>query len=389
MTTLWATITVLGVLVTVHELGHYLAARSIGVKVHRFSIGFPPRLITFTSIPDGWEYRLFFYSKNDKGKLVWGPIKTIIISRPGRKGTFTEYCLAVLPLGGYVKVAGMLDESLDTEIKNEPDELNSKPKWAQIWFMSAGVIMNTLLAFLIFTGVALYTGKAVISTDPIIAELVPDLPAQAAGLKPGNKIIEINGKTVNSWDGMTKIIHALPDQEIKLIYEQEGNTSEIILHTKSNINPETGDQIGLIGIYPQFHYEPVTIWEGIRAGARSTKNGFGLLILSIKMISSGQASIRDLGGPIMIAQMAGETARAGWVPLLLFMALISCNLAFINVLPIPGLDGGHIFITLIEGIIRRPLTIKMRTVIQQVGMALLLLLMVTVIVNDIGRLFGN
>ncbi|MEE8437112.1 MAG: RIP metalloprotease RseP [Candidatus Neomarinimicrobiota bacterium] len=389
MTTLWATITVLGVLITVHELGHYLAARSIGVKVHRFSIGFPPRLITLTSIADGWEFRLFFYSRNEKGKLVWGPIKTKIISRPGRKGTFTEYCLAIVPLGGYVKVAGMIDEGLDADIKNEPGELNSKPKWAQIWFMSAGVIMNTLLALFIFTGVALYTGRPVVSAEPVISELVPDMPAKAAGLKPGDRIIEINGKAVNTWAELTEIIHALPDQEIKLVYEQDGREAEINVLTKSSFNQETGDLMGLIGIYPQFHYEPVTVLEGISAGLRSTKNGFGLLIVSIKMISSGKASIRDLGGPIMIAQMAGETARAGWIPLLLFMALISCNLAFINVLPIPGLDGGHIFITLIEGVIRRPLTVKMRMAIQQVGMALLLILMVTVIVNDIGRLFTN
>jgi regulator of sigma E protease len=104
---------------------------------------------------------------------------------------------------------------------------------------------------------------------------------------------------------------------------------------------------------------------------------------------SGQASLKELGGPIFIAQLAGETAKLGWIPFLSLMALISCNLAFINVLPIPGLDGGHIFLTLIEGIIRRPLTVKVRLAIQQIGMVLLLMLMITVIVNDVGRLFGN
>ena len=121
----------------------------------------------------------------------------------------------------------------------------------------------------------------------------------------------------------------------------------------------------------------------------ATSRGFGMLVLSIRMLVSGQASIKELGGPIFIAQLAGETAKLGWIPFLSLMALISCNLAFINVLPIPGLDGGHIFITLIEGIIRRPLTMKMRLAIQQVGMVLLLMLMITVIVNDVGRLFGN
>ena len=124
-------------------------------------------------------------------------------------------------------------------------------------------------------------------------------------------------------------------------------------------------------------------------GIGATSRGFGMLVLSIRMLVSGQASIKELGGPIFIAQLAGETAKLGWIPFLSLMALISCNLAFINVLPIPGLDGGHIFITLIEGIIRRPLTMKMRLAIQQVGMVLLLMLMITVIVNDVGRLFGN
>ena len=127
----------------------------------------------------------------------------------------------------------------------------------------------------------------------------------------------------------------------------------------------------------------------MKMGTNATARGFGMIILSIRMLTSGQASIKELGGPIMIAQLAGETAKAGWIPFLSLMALISCNLAFLNILPIPGLDGGHILITVIEGIIRRPLTIKMRMTIQQIGMVMLLMLMITVIVNDIGRLFGN
>lgn len=389
MTTLWATILVLSVLIFIHELGHYLAARSIGVRVNRFSIGFPPRLITFTSVPDGWELRLFFYHRNEAGKLVWGPIKTKFIPRPGRAGSSTEYCLAVLPLGGYVKVAGMIDESLDTDIKHESDELMSKPKLAQIWFMSAGVIMNTLLAFAIFTGVSLYTGRPVSSNESVIGQLIPAMPAEQSGLKSGDRIIEINGQAIATWEDLTTVIHAIPNEEINLTYLRDGQDMVLDLQTKFSIHPETRDTIGVIGIYPEFNYEPVSFGGALKEGLAATKRGFGLLITSIRMIASGEASIKDLGGPIMIAQLAGETARAGWVPLLMFMALISCNLAFINVLPIPGLDGGHIIITSIEGIIRRPLSIRLRMAIQQVGLALLLLLMVTVIVNDIGRLFTN
>lgn len=389
MTTLIATIILLGVLIFIHELGHYLAARSIGVRVERFSVGYPPRLMTFTSIPDGWKFRLFFYRKNDEGKLAWGSIKSTIISRPGRKGSGTEYCFAVIPFGGYVKVAGVLDESMDATFEHKPYELMSKSKWQQIWFMSAGVIMNTLLAFIIFAGLSNYTGKPIVSEEPIISELLPGMPADIAGLKTGDVIERIEGKRILSWDDLTTEIHKRPNQNIDIQYSRDTQSEFISLKTNFRLNPTTGDTMGVIGIYPEFEYMPVTFSESIKMGTVATARGFGMIILSIRMLTSGQASIKEIGGPIMIAQLAGETAKAGWIPFLSLMALISCNLAFINVLPIPGLDGGHIFLTIIEGIIRRPLSMKMRMVIQQIGMALLLMLMITVIVNDVGRLFGN
>ena len=204
MTTLFAAIILLGVVIFIHELGHYLAARSIGVKVERFSVGYPPRLITLTSIKDGWEFRLFFYKKNSEGKLEWGPVKTIHINSPGRKGTNTEYCFAVVPFGGYVKVAGIIDESMDAKLEYKPYELMSKPKWQQIWFMSAGVIMNTILAFFIFMGLYNYTGRPVSSNEPIINEVIADTPAFNAGFKSGDKITSIEGSLISTWNDLTK-----------------------------------------------------------------------------------------------------------------------------------------------------------------------------------------
>jgi regulator of sigma E protease len=389
MTTLFAAIVLLGVVIFIHELGHYLAARSIGVKVERFSVGYPPRLITLTSIKDGWEMRFFFYKKNSKEKLEWGPVKTIYIKVPGRKGTNTEYCFAVVPFGGYVKVAGIIDESMDAKLEYKPYELMSKSKWKQIWFMSAGVIMNTVLAFFIFMGLYNYTGKSVISNEPVINEIIPDTPAFNAGFKSGDKISSIEGNLISTWNDLTNEVSQRPNQEIDLVYLREGEFNNITLTTSFQINPETGDTLGMMGVRPIIKYQPISILESIQMSSVATARGFGLVILSIKMISSGQASVKDLGGPIMIAQLAGETAKAGMIPFFSLMALISCNLAFLNILPIPGLDGGHIFITIIEGILRRPLSIKMRMAIQQVGMVLLLMLMVTVIINDVGRLFNN
>ena len=148
------------------------------------------------------------------------------------------------------------------------------------------------------------------------------------------------------------------------------------------------DTVGVIGIAPEYHYLPVSFKEAFTYGYIGTINSFGLIMLTFQMLGSGQATLKDLGGPIMIGQIAGETAKAGWIPLLNFMALISINLAFLNILPIPGLDGGHIFIILTESIIRRPLSLKSRLVIQQIGMVFLLALMVTVMFNDISRLFN-
>ena len=160
-------------------------------------------------------------------------------------------------------------------------------------------------------------------------------------------------------------------------------TSEYSVPSKSAI-----DTIGIIGIAPEVYYEDISFIKALSNGVSQTISSFGLIIYSLQMLGSGAASISDLGGPIMIAQLAGQTAEAGITPFLTFMALLSVNLAFLNILPIPGLDGGHIFIHLIEAILRRPLKIKTRIVIQQIGMALLLMLMVTVIMQDITRLFN-
>jgi regulator of sigma E protease len=391
MTTIGAFIIVLGVIVMVHELGHFFAARSVGVRVDRFSIGFPPRLITITSVPGGFEFRLFFYRKDQESKIAWGPVKSWRINKSGREGSGTEYCLAIIPLGGYVKMAGMIDESLDGTIEYKPDELMSKPVWAQIWVMSAGVIMNILLAFIIFTGVAWNHGTPSVNNEPVIHTLVDDMPAKDEGLLPGDRIVSINKVPISTWNELSQTIHAIPNTPITLTFQRGNIEYQKSLTTNFQIQHVDGrlDTLGAIGIKPKIIFQPIGFFEATQIGVVSTIRGFGLIVLSIKMLVSGEASVSDLGGPILIAQLAGEWARAGWISLLTFMALISCNLAFINFLPIPGLDGGHVFILLAESLLGRKFTIKTRMVIQQIGMALLLLLMVTVMINDIVRLFTN
>ncbi len=380
----------IGAVVFIHELGHYLAARSIGVKVEKFSVCFGPRIFAFTSVKDGWDFKLFFYKKNEEGKIVWGPIFSKFFSQSGRKGSKTEYCLSLIPLGGYVKVAGMLDESLDTKISNKSYELMSKSRPKQVWFMSAGVIMNAILAFVIFTGLTLQNGKPVpIEGAMIVGDVMEDYPASLAGIQKDDQIIAIENFEINSIQDMQNALKGKMDQPVTVTYIRESETFNKVVRPKSHIDPQSGKTKAILGISQAVEIVPASLYESIQTGYERTVFGFSLVTLSIKMLASGEASLKELGGPLMIGGLAAETAKQGWSPYLSLMALISCNLAFLNILPIPGLDGGHIFITTIEGIIRRPLSLKLRMAIQQFGMVLLLMLMATVMINDIGRLFGG
>ena len=380
---------VIGVLVFVHELGHYLAARSVGVRIEKFSIGFPPRFISLTSIKDGWDITIFFY-RFSNGRLSWGPVLNTNFHIRGRKGSGTEYVVALLPLGGYVKMAGALDESLDTVVTNSPDEFMSKSVLQKIWILSAGVLMNIFTAFVIFSLLTYSQGIPEYNNEPIIGQLSPDGPALKAGLEPGDEILSVNAEEILTWTDLVDNIRPIPDSPVDIEIQRDQeilkfsfNTTKIVIPVENGI-----DSVGGIGITQKYYYQPVNFGESIYYGYQKTIRSFGLITLTFQMLGSGQATLKDLGGPIMIGQIAGETAKAGWQPLFNFMALISINLAFLNILPIPGLDGGHIFLILIESIIRRPLSLKSRMVVQQIGMVFLLVLMVTIMFNDVTRLFN-
>ena len=389
MTTFYAFIILLGVLVTIHEFGHFIAARSVGIRVERFSVGVPPRLFSITSIDGGFLLNIFFF-KLISGKIKWHPIISKTIKKEHRIGSGTEYVIALLPLGGYVKMAGMIDENMDTNISHKNDEFQSKTLLQKIWVLSAGVIMNTLLAVIVFSLLGFYNGIPKTNDEPIVFELQENMPAEKAGVLPGDRIVSINSERISTWGDMTKIIHSNPNSLLSFKIKRSTETLNFDIKTFEYAVPSKSaiDTIGIIGIAPEVYYEDISLTKALSSGLSQTISSFGLIIYSLQMLGSGAASISDLGGPIMIAQLAGQTAEAGITPFLTFMALLSVNLAFLNILPIPGLDGGHIFIHLIEAVLRRPLKIKTRIVIQQIGMALLLMLMVTVIMQDITRLFN-
>ena len=351
-----AFIILISVIVFVHELGHYLAARSVGVTVEQFSIGMPP---------------------------------TIYKYKP--KNINTVFIIGALPLGGYVKIKGMLDENMDTEIKGADDELESKSALQKIWVLSAGVIMNIILAFFVFSAIGALDGDAVpANQDAVIDFVAPGGPAEDANLLVGDKIISINNIEVTNWKTAVSIVEKNPNQEIPITIMRDGESYQQNIKLSSGPNFKAGrvDQtIGLIGIAKDMQVKELSLVESFQYGYNRTAWSMVLMSSSLKMIFQGNVSKDEVGSVIMIGQMAGDAAQAGLSPFLLLMALISVNLAFINMLPIPGLDGGHIAVILIEVLMRRKLSVKARMRIQSVGMFILLSLMAFLLINDVLRLF--
>ncbi len=340
---------VLGLLIVVHELGHFLLAKLVGIRVERFSIGFPPRLF-------------------------------------GKKIGDTDYCISALPIGGYVKMSGMVDESLESDsIKGEPWEFMSKPMWAKMLVIFAGPFFNFLLAMFIFMGSVLINGinEPVEPMTPIIGSVMNDMPAAKIGLEEGDVITAIQGQEIQKWDDLVAIIHNVPEKEVLIEWERNGEAmSGTVVPVLDPIH-----EIGLIGVGPVTEIRQPGIFEAFWIGTKMTWNMTVMIGESFGLLFSGQVPFKEsIGGPIAIAKMTGEQASAGFNYLMGFAAMLSINLGLLNLLPLPVLDGGHLVFILIEGIMRKPLSIKIKLMVQQIGLALLLALMVFVIFNDVSRL---
>ncbi len=352
-----AMIIVLGILVFVHEFGHFIAAKLTGIRVETFSLGFPPKIVS----------------------KKWGD---------------TEYCLSWIPLGGYVKLSGMIDESMDDSWTNTTPqhwEYRSKPGWVKIFVSSAGVIMNLFLAVIIFAVLTFQNGIPVPSEEPVIGSVVNGMPAETAGLLKGDKVLGVDDTDVQSWEEMTELIRDGLDREITLKIRRN---DEILLLSVTPVPQQTvvdGDikTVGMIGIGADYQIRSAGVFESLTYGIKNTGYWLNLTVKSLGMVITGKESLKNIGGPIMIAQIAGESAKMGPEALFGFIAIISVNLALINILPIPALDGGHIVVALAESALRRELRLKTKIRIQQAGMALLFTLIAIVIINDVLRLFGR
>ena len=384
-----AFIVLIGVIVFVHELGHFWAARSVGVGVERFSVGMPPNFIDFTKTEKGLVLDIYFFGLQDK-KIKWKKVFSTTFSSFNSPSE-TIYTIGLLPLGGYVKMKGILDESMDSDFKGADDELESKNALQKIWVMSAGVIMNLILTFFVFVLIGNLQGDTKVETnDTVIDYVVPEQSAELAGIIAGDKIISIDNVEVETWNEAVANISQHPNETIPIVIERSGEIFFLEASLGSRPNLSTGrvdQQVGTLGVSKSQVPVELNFRESVVYGFNETTWAMTLMTSSLKMIFQGNVSRDEVGSVIMIGDMAGQAAQAGLVPFLFLMALISVNLAYINILPIPGLDGGHIALILIEVLMGRKLSVKARIRIQSVGMFILLSLMVFLLLNDIIRVF--
>ena len=391
-------IIVLGIPVLLHELGHFLAGRSVGIKINKFSVGFPPRLFSFTSVKKGWNLRVFFwkknFNKNINKKYVWAPIFKKFIKTGSRKGSLTEYCLALVPLGGYVKAAGIFDESLDTSSKAKNYEFRSKNVFQKIWFLSAGVLMNFVLATVVFSCTVFFNGYHEIIDEPIISQVYNNIsedenklsPARKIGLLSNDKILSINNIKINSFTELKNILKENPEKEIPIKWERYGiiYNSKITPDKITTFSKGEMVEIGIIGIAPNYNIKEAGLIKSIIKGIDETISWIILMSFSIWSLLTGNVSMDQLAGPLGIAKIAGIAAQSGGLESLIrLMALISINLGIINILPLPVVDGGHVVIAIIEGIYGKELPLKLKSFIQLFGMILLLVLFIFIFMNDI------
>ena len=429
MTTLLSFLFVLGVLVFVHELGHFLAARRLGVRVLVFSLGFGPKLL----------------------KVKRGD---------------TEYCVSAIPLGGYVKMAG---ENPDEARTGSPDEFLSRTKWERFQVLIMGPVMNLVLAVVVMAVVLAQGAEVPIYQDeaPVVGGVAPGSPAEQAGIQRGDRILTVGRDTVDTWDDLFIAVGTKPDREVPVTLLRDGQTRTVTVRPVSQtrfevgnigvlpdtnpvvqsviagdlaekvglkagdivlaVNGErmiTGTQLteaisrnggkeieitvrrgesddvrikatpvqrgdrGMLGFYIKEQTKSFTPGplEAITLSVERNIEFSGLIFKTLGGLFVGETSPRQLMGPVAIAQLSGESAAAGWIALFTLMASISLNLGLLNLLPIPVLDGGHILIMALEGIARRDFSMAVKEKMLMAGFVLLMMLMVTVIYNDLTRI---
>lgn len=350
----------LGPLVVIHELGHYWVGRWFGVKAEAFSVGF--------------------------GKELWG--------RTDRRGT--RWKLSAIPLGGYVQFAGDMDPT------SRPDDakfahlteaeraqtFNAQPLWQRALIVAAGPVTNLLFALVIFSAFNLAFGKVV--SPPVIGHFAAGAPAQAAGMQIGDRIVAIDGSRVEQFPDIVGLVVPYPGRTVSVAIERGGVQRVLAVPLLTHVERDrfgNESRIGRLGIGPaQARIEPVGPGEAVVLAGRQTFGIVRLLVVGIQQIVTGERSVQELGGPIKTAKYSGEQLSLGWLSFVSFAAFISINLAFINLLPIPALDGGHLAFYAAEAVRRRPLDARSQNWAYRTGLAFVLALMLFVTLNDLASL---
>jgi len=354
----------LGPLVTVHELGHYLVGRWFGVKADVFSIGFGKELAGVTD----------------------------------RRGT--RWKLSALPLGGYVQFAGDMnpasqptDEWLALPEAERAQTFQAKPLWQRALIVAAGPLTNVLVALVIYTAFALSFGKP--TTPPVIEVLAKDSAAAAAGLEIGDRIVAIDGTAIEDFAEVSSMVFPFPGRTIAVTYERDGRTATrpVTIGVHEEVD-RFGNRakIGLIGVGSYSRkFVPLGPLEAGEFAVESCANLVKLTITGLQQIVTGERSIKELGGPVKMAKFSGERLSLGPLAFVDFLAFVSINLAFINLLPIPALDGGHLAFYAAEAVRRKPASPRSQEWAFRTGIAFVLALMLFVTINDVVSLlpFGR
>lgn len=339
-TTVLITLLVINALVLVHEWGHYTAAKRLGIPVIEFSIGFGPRLLRL-------------------------------------KAKSTVYSFRIIPLGGYV----LLDSP---ELNADCDPAVYTPA-KKMGLALGGPLMNIFLAWLIFMGIYSWPGIPAASNQPVIGQVINKMPAQQAGIKPGDTVLAVNAHPVHDWAGLTGELASLaPGEKCRLEIRRDGKTIPCLLDPSQD---KTTGQI-LIGVQPQIEYQKQGVWAGLAAGGKKTMELSNTVWSGLVGLATGAFSVKEMAGPIGMAGMVGNSLAYGWLELLAFTAFLSINLGIFNLLPLPFLDGGRIILAGIEALRRRALAPEKEAMIHLAGLALLMVLMLYSSYHDILRLFG-
>ena len=340
-------ILILGIIILVHEFGHFIFAKWAGVYVYEFSIGMGPKL----------------FSKKDK------------------KGE-TEYSIRAIPLGGFVRLAGEEVED-DSDIEKDR-KLYNKSFVQRFLIMFAGAMNNFILCFVLLLFGALVYGS--VSLKPVVSSVNEEYPAYEAGVKEGDTIISINKDKVSSWNEVQLLIQTTKGEELELVVKGEDGKEREITLTPEKVENEDGTTAYILGVGMGGKIEKGFV-PSIKYAFETTGSLFKLMLVTIKELFTGGVAVKELSGPIGIYTVVGEQAKQGLQSILYLIAFLSINVGVINLIPLPAFDGGRILFLIIEKIIKKPIPTNVENTIHSIGFLLLMALMIYVAFNDILRLF--